>query len=139
MLAVVDTGPLYAAVDANDQDHERCAAALVSPGIQLVVPALVVAEATYLIGTRMGAAVEAQFLRGLGDLEVMAPELEDWPRIAELVEKYANIPLDGTDASVVVAAERLDTPLVITLDERHFRAVAPAHCEALKLLPADGL
>lgn len=24
MLAVVDTGPLYAAVDADDQDHERC-------------------------------------------------------------------------------------------------------------------
>ena len=28
MLAVVDTGPLYAAVDADDDDHVRCRAVL---------------------------------------------------------------------------------------------------------------
>jgi predicted nucleic acid-binding protein len=137
MLAVVDTGPLYAAVDANDQDHDRCAAALMTPGVRLVVPALVVAEATYLVGSRMGAAVEAVFLRGLGELEVIGPEVDDWARIAELVEQYADFPLGGTDASVIAMAERLDTPVVISLDQRHFRAVAPRHCDSLRLLPED--
>jgi hypothetical protein len=28
MLAVVDTGPLYAAVDSDDADHARCRAVL---------------------------------------------------------------------------------------------------------------
>ena len=136
MLAIVDTGPLYAAVDANDQDHERCAEALLSPGMRLIVPALVVAEATYLIGARMGPKVEAEFLRGLTDLEVVAPEAVDWPRIGELVERYSDFPLGGTDASVVALAERLETPYVITLDHRHFRAIVPSHCDSLKLLPA---
>lgn len=135
MLAVVDTGPLYAAVDADDSHHEQCVKALQTPGLRLLIPALVVAETTYLVGTRMGAAVEAEFLRGLASLDVEAPGPEDWSRIAELVERYADFPLGGTDASVIALAERLGTDCVITLDARHFRAVRPSHCKSLRLLP----
>ena len=64
-----------------------------------------------------------------------APAPEDRPRIAELVEQYADFPLGSTDASVVALAARLETDVVITLDRRHFSAVRPRHCEALRLLP----
>jgi uncharacterized protein len=57
------------------------------------------------------------------------------PRIAELVEQYADFPLGGTDASVIALAERLDTATIITLDHRHFAAVAPRHTKAFELLP----
>lgn len=73
MLAIVDTGPLYAAVDADDQDHERSVAVLQAPGSRLVIPALVVAEVVYLVGSRLGATVEAAFLASLADIEVVAP------------------------------------------------------------------
>ena len=137
MYAIVDTGPLYAAVDASDADHERCVAALQSPGLRLVVPAMVIAEATYPVGSRMGARVEAAFMRGLDALEVEAPTSEDLERMAELVERYASFPLGGTDASVIATAERLGTDLLITLDQRHMRAVAPRHCDTLRILPGD--
>jgi uncharacterized protein len=135
VLAVVDTGPLYAAVDADDRDHEACVKALQDPSYRLVVPSLVVAEATYLVGSRMGPSVEAGFLRGLQTLDVDAPVPQDWPRIAELVEQYADFPLGGTVASVIALAERLGTDTVITLDVRHFAAVRPRHCTSLRLLP----
>lgn len=135
MIAVVDTGPLYAAVDADDADHGPCVSALTAPGVRLVIPAMVVAEASYLIGSRLGPAVEAAFLRSLVELDVEAPLPDDWRRIAELVEQYADFPLGGTDASVIVLAERLRTDLVITLDRRHLGAVRPTHCPALRLLP----
>lgn len=135
MLAIVDTGTLYAAVDADDADHERCVAALQTSGLRLIIPAMVVAEATYLVGSRMGAQVEAQFLRGLAQLDVEAPSVEDFGRIGELVEQYASFPLGGTDASVIALAERLDTSVVITLDIRHFRAVTPRHCAAFQVVP----
>jgi predicted nucleic acid-binding protein len=51
------------------------------------------------------------------------------------VEKYADFPLGGTDASVVALAERLDTPTIITLDRRHFAAITPRHREAFDLIP----
>lgn len=135
MLAIVDTGPLYAAVDRDDADHDRCVHALRTPGLKLVVPALVLGEAVYLIGARMGPKVEAQFLRGLATLDVEAPSSEDFARMAELVEQYGSFPLGGTDASVIALSERLNTPVVITLDNRHFSTVVPRHCEALQLLP----
>jgi predicted nucleic acid-binding protein len=87
------------------------------------------------VGTRLGARAEAAFLRSLGDLDVEAPAPDEWSRNAELVERYRDFPLGGTDASVVSLAERLNTDLVITLDRRHFGAVRPRHRQALRLLP----
>jgi predicted nucleic acid-binding protein len=135
VIAVVDTGPLYAAVDADDADHHRCAQALTAAGQRLVIPAMVVAETSYLVGSRLGPAVEGAFLRSLVDVAVEAPLSEDWSRIAELVEQYADFPLGGTDASVIALAERLGTDAVITLDRRHFAVVQPRHCSKLRLLP----
>jgi uncharacterized protein len=135
-LAVVDAGPLYAAADADDEDHLASRAALSRPDLRLVVPALVIAEATYFVGRRLGAAAESKFLRGVGTLDVEGPSGEDFTRIAELVEKYADFPLGGTDASVIALAERLDAPTIITLDLRHFAAIVPRHRKAFDLLPS---
>lgn len=135
MLAVVDTGPLYAAVDADDVDHERCVAALTAPGLRLVVPAMVVAEATYLVGTRMGPQVEGAFLRGLRAVRIEGLKPADLDRMADLVERYADFPLGGTDAAVVALAERLGTDLVVSLDKRHMLAVRTKDGGSLRVLP----
>lgn len=134
-VAVVDAGPLFAAADARDQDHRACVATLSRLNVRLVIPTLVVAEVSYLIGDRLGPEAEAVFLEDMARSEVVAPDPEDWRRIAELVRQYADFPLGGTDASVVALAERLHTDLVITLDRRHFGAVQPRHCKSLRLLP----
>jgi predicted nucleic acid-binding protein len=135
MLAVVDAGPLYAAADAADADHEASLEVLSRADLRLVVPALVIAESTYFVGRRLGAAAEAAFLRGVGTLDAEAPAPEDFGRMAELVETYADFPLGDTDASVIALAERLDAELLVTLDRRHFAAVKPRHHAALELLP----
>lgn len=86
---------------------------------------MVVAEATYLVGTR-----------ALAGMEVEPPSGENWPRMADLVERYADFPLGVADASVIALAERLDAAVVITLDRRRFSAVEPRHRRAFELLPA---
>lgn len=135
MIAVVDSGPLYACADASDRDHERSLEVLERRDLHLVIPALVVTEVSYMIGTRLGPSQEATFLKGLSQFDVDTPAIDDWQRIAELVDRYSDFPLGGVDASVVTLAERLDTQLVITLDRRHFSAVRPRHRESLDLLP----
>ena len=102
---------------------------------ELVIPALCVAEATYLIHRDLGARAEVEFLRGMRAFEVVPPDGDDWERIAEIVEEYADFELGGTDASIVALAERLDTDLIVTLDRRHFHAIRPRHCEFFRLLP----
>jgi predicted nucleic acid-binding protein len=135
VLAVVDAGPLYAAADADDDDHEACVAALSRGDLRLVLPALVIAEATYFVSRRLGPAAEAAFLRGLAALDVEGPAPEDFDRIAKLVEQYADFPLGGTDASAIALAERIGAGVIVTLDRRHFAAVKPRHRDAFELLP----
>lgn len=137
MIAIVDSGPLYAAVDADDDDHARSLAVLQRSDLDLVIPALVVAEVTYLVGRRLGAAVEAAFLRGLTSIEIEAPAADDWQAIAGLVERYGDFPLGSTDASVAVLADRLGTDLIVTLDRRHFSAIRTAGGNSYRLMPDD--
>ena len=134
-LAVVDAGPLYAAADGDDADHQASLTVLSRSDLRLVIPAMVIAEATYFVGRRLGAASEAAFLDGLSGFDIEAPSDVDLARTAELVQEYADFPLGGTDASVVAVAERLAAPIVVTLDHRHFAAVRPRHRSAFELLP----
>ena len=110
-------------------------AVLQEPGLRLVIPALVITETCYLIGTRLGAAVEARFVASLADLDVRGPEASDWKRIGALVEQYANFSLGTVDGSVVVLADRLRTNLIVTLDRRHFGAVRGRSGRPFRLLP----
>ncbi len=84
-----------------------------------------------------GAAAEAAFLRSFasGDLVVADLVAEDFERMAQLVEQYADFPLGGSDASVVAIAERRSIATILTTDRRHFGAVRPKHVEAFVLLP----
>jgi uncharacterized protein len=97
----------------------------------------VVAEVTYLLGTRLGWEAEVRFLGDLasGDLILEPVHAADPGRIAELVARYHDLPLGTVDASVVAAAERLNVSAIATTDRRHFGVVRPSHTESFELLP----
>jgi predicted nucleic acid-binding protein len=134
---VVDAGPVYAYIDADDRHHRASLELLRSHPGPLVVPTLVITEVAYLVATRLGTAAEIRFLGDLAAgsflVEPVAPA--DWLRIAELVGRYRDLPLGTVDASVVAAAERLGVVEVATVDHRHFGVVRPAHTEGFALLP----
>ncbi len=136
-MLLVDTGVFLAAADDNDPDHGACVDMFASTNEELVTTALVVAEAGYLIERQLGAAAEAAFFRSLadGDARVESLTESDFARTAELIERYADFPLGGTDASLVAVAERLGLHRIATLDHRHFSAVRPNHTDAFHLLP----
>lgn len=134
---MVDAGPLYAYVDADDAHHAAALELLQSHPGPLIVPALVITEVVYLLATRLGAEPEVRFLGDLagGAFTVEPVAVADWLRIAELVARYRDLPLGTVDASVVATAERLGITEVATLDRRHFTVVRPDHVPAFTLLP----
>ena len=137
-MIICDTGPLVAALNADDKHHESCRRLLLQTAGQLVVPAPVLTEVCYLAATRLGPEIEATFLDALanGELELEPTTPADLARMAGLVRTYRDFPLGAVDASVVAVAERLDVIDIATIDHRHFRAVRPAHATAFNLLPA---
>ncbi|QSB16394.1 hypothetical protein JQS43_08985 [Natronosporangium hydrolyticum] len=70
-----------------------------------------------------------------GEFDLVAVTTADMQRMAELVRRYADLPLGGVDASVIAIAERLGVAEVATLDLRHFTVVRPSHVRSLTLLP----
>jgi hypothetical protein len=134
---ILDTGPLLAALDAADPDHERCARLLLDADEDLLVPVLVLAEVDYWCHRRLGGDAWLTFLDDVlaGAYGIEAPNGEDLRRARELQSTYADLRLGVVDASVIALAERLGETRVATLDRRHFTAVRPRHAEALELLP----
>lgn len=134
---ILDTGPLVAAANRRDPDHETSKRFLLEARGTFVVPALVVAEATFMIERAGGAQAEARFLRSLRAprFNIQAPTPEDLDRAADLVLEYADLPLGGTDATIVALAERMAETDIATLDRRHFSVVRPLHVQAFALLP----
>ncbi|MDA8332544.1 MAG: PIN domain-containing protein [Candidatus Dormibacteraeota bacterium] len=137
MAVLVDAGPLYAYVDADDRHHAACLDLLQTHPGPLLVPELVVTEVVYLIASRLGTDPEVRFLGDLasGVLSVEPVHPADWLRIAELVSKYRSLPLGTVDASVFATAERLGITTVATLDRRHFGVVRPDHTASFTILP----
>lgn len=106
-LITLDTSALVALLDQRERDHRRVRAALVADGGPFLIPALIMAEAAYVIEQRIGpGALDAL----LDDIETSAYELDcgqaDIPRLRELVARYADLPLGLADAAVVACAER---------------------------------
>jgi predicted nucleic acid-binding protein len=136
-VIVVDTGPIVAIAGADDQDHERCLAALADATRPLIVPATVLVEVCYLLERELGSRAEAAFLRSFREgAFTLANLIDDLDRMAVLVETYEDLPLGSVDASVVAVAETLAITEIATLDQRHFTVVRPSHVDAFTLLPA---
>ena len=55
-----------------------------------------------------------------------------------MLDRYVDLQLSLADASIVVLAERHGCSDVLTLDERHFRAVLGPRRRPFRLLPTDG-
>ena len=137
-MIVVDTGPLVALLDADDQHHERCRDWLATTGGPLIVPVPVMVETCYFIERDGGPELEAQFLDSFkpgGQFELADLNGDDLDRVAVLVRTYADLRLGVVDASVIAVAERLKLSEVASLDRRHFTVVRPAHVPAFTLVP----
>lgn len=137
MGLVVDTGVLVAAIEPRDQHHQRCARLLTGAREARVVPAPVLVELEYLLRAASDAGAFGAFLddcaRGAFRIEALMPE--DYERVGELLQSYADLRLGFVDAAVLAVTERLREPKLATLDHRHFAVVRPRHVKALQLLP----
>lgn len=140
MSLVVDAGPLLAQADRKDPDHAAVSELLRSEQGDLVLSAFATAEADHLILRALGLDAELGFLQDLvsGTYRVETLTTVELGRAKSIVERYRDLRLGLTDASMVVLAARYKTTRILTFDERHFRAITPLQGGHFTILPADG-
>ncbi len=138
-MILVDTSGLLAAMDSSETNHEAAARALRASDPPRLLSPFVLAELDYLLAKRVSAsaarAALAEVVLGAYPLEPF--DADDIGAALTVLERYADIGLGLADASLVVLATRHDTLDILTLDERHFRALRGPRGRAFRLLPAD--
>ena len=119
-MILVDTGPLVAIVNADDQHHAECLAAskaLPRP-LSTVWPVLV--EVMYLLSGWPRAQEAVWDMVTRASLEILPLSSDDVPRIRELMRQYANRPMDLADAALIRVAEREGIRRFFTIDRKDF-------------------
>jgi uncharacterized protein len=138
-LILLDTSGLFAALNPDQPDHDAARAALERESPPRVLSPFVLAELDYLTASRGGARPELALLAEVsaGTYRLASFDADDVAQAAEVIRRYLDLGIGLADASIVVLAGRLDTRRILTLDERHFRALSPLDGGHFTLLPAD--
>jgi predicted nucleic acid-binding protein len=138
-VIVLDTSGVLAAIDASQRDHRLAAEALRAAGPPRLLSPFVLAELDYLLATRVSTAAAGAFLAEVaaGAYQLESIDTADVGACLDVIERYRDLALGIADASVVVLAARHGTHDLLTLDERHFRAVTALDGRPFRMLPAD--
>jgi len=119
-MILVDTGPLVALFDPQDGQHERCVKALKEIREPITTTTPVLTEAFHMLGpASIGSDRLREFIED-GGLSVRFFDRATLTRAFELMELYADRPMDLADASLVTGAEALGTRRVFTIDRNDF-------------------
>jgi hypothetical protein len=121
-MVIVDTGFWLALVDKKDTYHEAAKQALKKYNEPLITTWCVITETCYLLLPRKGVKTQVAFINSLyqGLFTVFNLEPEHGLKIAQLMEKYADLPMDLADASLVILAEHLGHGRIFSGDRRDF-------------------
>jgi|SRR5579872_2071290 len=139
MALIADSGAIYGLHDRGDRHHRALRRFIVQQHEEILIPSAILSEIDYLLHTKLGLAAELDFLDDIVD-GVFALEpftSQDVARSRELIKQYSGLDIGLADAAVIATADRLGVRRILTVDERHFRAVRGAGGMAFTLLPAD--
>lgn len=134
---IVDTSALLAYFDAHEPAHRAVAEVIDSTDEPLVVSPYVIAELDYLVLTRHGTAAERLVLQELtsGAWDLAVIDRQRLTAAAEIVRRYADVPVGVTDAANIVLAQAYRTRTIATLDRRHFSILRLMDGSAPDIIP----
>ena len=135
-MILLDTGPIVAFFDASDGYHKICVDLLKKVKEPLITTWPVLTESFYLLGFSWKAQDNLWEFIMRGGVEILSLDDKQQARCRQLMEKYADLPMDLADGTLVVLAESINVKKVFTLDHKDFQIYKPSHVKSLKLLPS---
>lgn len=124
-MILADTGFFVALVVRSDAHHRAAVAAAEKYGAEgFLTTWPVLTETTHLIQRTSGPDLVRAFVESIHDgaastFDISVSHLE---RVAALMRKYRDLPMDLADASLVICAEERDDGRILSTDARDFGA-----------------
>jgi predicted nucleic acid-binding protein len=135
---LLDTGALVSLLDRSQTHHLKCRRAFAGWTGPVVSTEAVLTEATHLLaGVRGGRVACVDFFLAGGALLVPSSAMS-LQRVRKLLDnKYADLPMDVADATLVALAEELDCTSVFTTDRTDFSVYRLKGRKPFRLVPTD--
>lgn len=138
-MILLDTSGLLAALMPAQPQHEAAVRARDADEGPFLLSPFVLAEIDYFVAKLAGEASELDLLeevsRGAYTLEPF--DGDGIAEAARVIDAYVGLGIGLADASIVILAGRHGADRVLTLDERHFRALRTPSGKPFTILPAD--
>ncbi len=116
-MIIIDTGAFLAILNHRDSNHQQTKIVMESITEPLITTYPVLTETCYFLLARPGRTTPADFLRQVtkGVVKIFNPDQIHLERMVVLMERYADLPMDFADASLVVLAESLREGRILTV------------------------
>lgn len=128
---LLDTGPLVALFRRNDAHHARSVAWFKTHRGPLLTTQAVITEAWHLLSQSARLPL-VRFVAAA--CEVCEFDVNGQARIVAALERYADLPMDYADATLVVLGELQKVRAIATIDVNDFTAYRLATGKALRLV-----
>jgi uncharacterized protein len=125
-MIVADTGALIALFDRSDDHHDPVRRVYEEDPDRWILPWAILPEVDYLTATHLGHRAHDLWLADLssGALSVEWGRPEDLTAAERICRRYTSLRVGLVDAVVIAIAERLRADAIVTLDLKHFGAIA---------------
>ncbi len=122
-MVIADTGFWLAIANQKDRFHASAKTALAALDEPLVTTWPVLTETCYLLLQHLGSSAQQKLIEALSDgaFDVFDLTRDHSASIQRYMKKYADLPMDLADASLIVLAEHLGHGRILSTDRRDFR------------------
>jgi uncharacterized protein len=134
---LLDTGALVSLLDRSQAHHERCRRVFADWTGPVLSTEAVLTEATDLLaGVHGGRAACVDFFLS-GGAVLVPSSTTSLQRVRRLLDRYADLPMDFADATLVALAEELDCTSVFTTDRTDFSVYRVKGRKPFRVVPSD--
>ena len=113
---LVDSGPLIALFDKDDKFHTKVLNYLKDNDVKLLTSLAVITEVSHILDFNL--KVQIDFLKWveLGGVVLYDIKREDLKDIVKLMQKYTNVPMDFSDATLIYISFQKNIRQILSID-----------------------
>ncbi len=134
--ALVDTGAIVALVNRDDRYHHAAAAWFRQFRGQLLTTDAVITETAYVLAAspphQRAALIWCERARAADMLRI--EPVGDYALLAAIMARYADLPCDYADATLIALAEQTGIASIATIDQRDFSVYRLRGRKSFKIL-----
>lgn len=121
-MILTDTGFWLALINKRDKYHPQASAFMSTCREDLITSWPVITETCYMLGRDLGIKSQTTFLQLIKSDLVHVSSISNHyiDSIEKLMVKYADLPMDLADASLVILADELGHGRILSTDQRDF-------------------